>query len=220
MSVIRTALCGEARMDGSHKQQLTFQSFTVHLPRWSPDGNYIVFDGSKDGKTKKIFMISAAGGSPVEMLPGDLRQADPSWSARRQLYRLYRLRSQRRILVQSRAYLCSTVKTHDVSALPDSEGLLSPRWSPDGRISLPRPWIPRNCCSSIRRPGSGTILAHVAVGYLCWSKDSKYLYFDTFGTQPSIERIGIHDTVPEKVVGLEDSTSRLGSFWALVWIGT
>src|ERR1700757_3213086 len=47
-------------------------------------------------------------------------------------------------------------------------------------------------------------LAAVEVGYLSWSKDNKYLYFDTFGTNPSVNRIGVRSRVVEKVVGLQD----------------
>jgi hypothetical protein len=60
-------------------------------------------------------------------------------------------------------------------------------------------------------------LAQVGVGYLSWSKDSKYLYFDTFGTQPSVQRIGIRDRVPEKMVSLEDLHRAWGTYGP--WFG-
>ena len=87
-----------SKIDGTHKQQLTFQSFAVHLPRWSPDGNYIVFDGSKDGKSEEDLSISAAGGSPGGA-PGRPATGRSKLVTRRQLYRLHRFRSQR-ILAQ------------------------------------------------------------------------------------------------------------------------
>jgi hypothetical protein len=45
-------------------------------------------------------------------------------------------------------------------------------------------------------------LAKIGIGYMSWSKDSKYLYFDTFGTAPSVVRIGLRDRAIEKVVDL------------------
>ena len=77
------------------------------------------------------------------------------------------------------------------SALPGSEGLLSPRWSPDGRYIAATTMDSQKLLLFDTGTKKWNELAHVAVGYLCWSKDSKYLYFDTFGTEPSIDRIGI-----------------------------
>jgi Tol biopolymer transport system component len=96
------------------------------------------------------------------------------------------------------------VRTHGVSVLPGSTGLLAPKWSPDGRYIaamtmdsqklllfgiLTRVWVP---------------LAQAAIGYLNWSKDSNYLYFDTFGDAPSIVRIRVRDGTRETVASLKD----------------
>jgi serine/threonine protein kinase/Tol biopolymer transport system component len=205
-----------SQLDGSHKQQLTFQSFAVHLPRWSPDGDYIVFDGSKDGKTKKIFMISAAGGSLVEMLPNDLRQVDPGWSPDGNSV-VFTGSDPKKNSGAVTSIFVLDAKTHNVTALPGSEGMISPRWSPDGRYIAATTMDSQKLLLFDTQTGKWNGLAQVAVGYLCWSKNSKYLYFDTFGTQPSIERIGIHDTVPEKVVGLEDLRRIWGPFGP--WFG-
>src|SRR6185369_7587871 len=59
-----------SKVDGTHKQQLTFPPFAAHLPSWSPDGHRIIFDASTDGKTNKVYLISPEGGDPLEILPG------------------------------------------------------------------------------------------------------------------------------------------------------
>jgi serine/threonine protein kinase/Tol biopolymer transport system component len=192
-----------SKVDGTHKQQLTFPPFTVHLPRWSPDGKDIVFDGSKDGKAKKIYIISAAGGNPVEVLPGKQRQDDPSWSADGNSIVFTGSDPKDRSGAITRI-LVLDVRTHGTAELPDSAGLISPRWSPDGRYIAATTIDSQKLLLFDTRSQKWKELAHVGVGYLCWAKDSKYLYFDTFGSSPSIDRIGIFDRALEKVVSLED----------------
>ena len=205
-----------SKIDGNQKQQLTFQSFAVHQPRWSPDGNYIVFDGSKDGKSKRIYTISAAGGSLTEILPGDLHQADPGWSPEGNSI-VFTGSDPRKNSGAITSIFVVDVKTHNVSVLPGSEGLLSPRWSPDGRYIAATTMDSQKLLLFDTQTKKWDELARVAVGYLCWSKDSKYLYFDTFGAEPSIDRVGLRSKVLEKVVGLEDLRRTWGPFGP--WFG-
>jgi len=205
-----------SKLDGTHKQQLTFQPLAVHLPRWSPDGNYIVFDGAKDGKTTKIYTISAAGGSLIEMLPGDLRQADPGWSPEGNSI-VFTGSDPKKNSGTITSIFVLDVRTHNVSVLPGSEGLLSPRWSPDGRYIAATTMDSQKLLLFDTQTKKWDELTQMGVGYLCWSKDSKYLYFDTFGAQPSIDRIGVHEQVPEKVVGLEELRRTWGPFGP--WFG-
>ena len=205
-----------SKLDGTHKQQLTFESFAVHQPRWSPDGNDIVFDGSKDGKTKKIYTISAAGGSLIEMLPGDLRQADPGWSPDGNSI-VFTGSDPKKNSGAITSIFVLDVRTHNVSVLPGSEGLLSPRWSPDGHFIAATTMDSQKLLLFDTRTRKWDELARVGVGYLCWSKDSRYLYFDTFGAEPSIDRIGLREKVPEKVIGLEDLRRTWGPFGP--WFG-
>jgi Tol biopolymer transport system component len=102
------------------------------MPQWSPDGSEIVFEGSKDGKLKKMYRISAAGGNPTEMIPGDDRQADPSWSSDGNSLVFTGSDPAKNSAALTAIFLLD-VKTHKLSVLPGSAGLLSPRWSPDGR---------------------------------------------------------------------------------------
>ena len=205
-----------SKVDGTHKQQLTFQPFAVHLPRWSPDGNYIVFDGSKDDKTKKIYTTSVAGGSLIEMLPGDLRQADPGWSPDGNSI-VFTGSDPKKNTGTITSIFVLDVKTHRVAVLPGSDGLLSPRWSPDGRYIAATTMDSQKLLLFDTRSKKWDELAHIAVGYLCWSRDSNYLYFDTFGARPSINRIGIRERVPEKVAGLEELRRTWGPYGP--WFG-
>jgi Tol biopolymer transport system component len=57
-----------SRVDGTEKLQLTFGPGGSALPRWSPDAKSIAFMSSPDGKSRKIYLIAADGGSPT-LLP-------------------------------------------------------------------------------------------------------------------------------------------------------
>lgn len=98
------------------------------LPRWSPDGKSIVFFEFFPDKPSKIFEISPDGGSPRQLLPGDSRfQVDPNWSPDGSKIVFggngNDLTEEIRIL---------DLTTQQVATLPGSQGLFSPRWSPDG----------------------------------------------------------------------------------------
>jgi serine/threonine protein kinase/Tol biopolymer transport system component len=117
-----------SRLDGSQRLQLTDSSMVVGLPRWSPDGKRIAFSARKPSEEWKIYVVSADGGSPEQLTPGE-GLLDPTWSP------------DGNFLAYSSEYtdLHSVVRivdlrTHHVSTVPGSEGLFSPHWSRDGRF--------------------------------------------------------------------------------------
>ena len=68
------------RADGTDPVQLTFAPISAGLPRWSPDGSQIAYVATERRKPWKIFVISAQGGTPQELLPQDQGETDPTWS--------------------------------------------------------------------------------------------------------------------------------------------
>jgi Tol biopolymer transport system component len=117
-----------SRLDGTEKVQLTSPPIEVVGPRWSPDGTRIAFTDLQAGKVWKIYTISTAGGIPEEIFPGDsTAEIDPSWWP------------DGRSIIFGRSYLYGKgeilridVTTHQVSSVPGSETIFSPRLSPDG----------------------------------------------------------------------------------------
>jgi len=204
-----------SKLDGSQKQQLTFPPLAVHLPSWSPNGNYITFDGSKDGKTKKIYIIPPEGGRPQEVLLGSQWQGDPSWSADGNSLAFTGSNQNENSGAKTSIFVLD-LTTHKLAALPQSEGLISSRWSPDGRYIAATTMDSQKLMLFDTETRKWNELATVGIGYLNWSKDSKYLYFDSFGTHPAIKRVSIHGGV-EEVLGLEDLHRAWGPYGP--WFG-
>ena len=60
-----------SKVDGSERLQLTFPPLFAILPRWSPDGTQITFMALEPGTPWSLYVISADGGTPEQLTPGD-----------------------------------------------------------------------------------------------------------------------------------------------------
>ena len=97
------------------------------------------------------------------------------------------------------------LKTHQVSTLPGSDGLFSPRWSPDGRYIAALPSSnPDRLLLLDRTTEKWKELCKTFIGYPSWSRDSKYAYFDSPQGDPGFYRVRISDSKLEKIVTLKN----------------
>ena len=96
------------------------------------------------------------------------------------------------------------VNTYQISSLPDSKGLFSPRWSPDGRFVVAMPpnrHIPRLFDFATQRWEE---IANVTADFPIWSRAGDYVYFLHEGDQPSVMRVRIRDRKLERVADLKN----------------
>ena len=190
-----------SRVDGSERLQLSNAPMYASLPWWSPDGKWIAFFSTTAGKTSRIYVVSPAGGGPQELMPQETgSEADPSWSP------------DGKSLAFGAVYAAANsgirvvdMATKEVKALPGSEQLFSPRWSPDGK------WI-----AAIRSNSQSLMLFDVAkqkwtevfeernVSFPVWSKDGAYLYLLSWPEKPAVLRLRISDQKVERVADLKD----------------
>jgi serine/threonine protein kinase len=190
-----------SRADGSDRVQLTYPPVSAGLPRWSPDGAQVAYIGSRPGQPWKIFVISAQGGTPQEILPQDQGESDPVWSPEGK--RLAFGRSTER---ESTGIYVVDLATHQLSAVPGAEKLFSPRWSPDGKYlaaltgdstkMLLFDFKTQKWSDWINEPG--------IIGFPNWSHDSRYVYYDTTNTDhPTFRRVKVGETHSDLLVDLK-----------------
>jgi Tol biopolymer transport system component len=200
-----------SRADGSDRLRLSDPALRAALPHWSPDGKQIVYMSVESGKTWKILVVPAGGGSPQQLIAGDRNQVDANWSP-----------DGKQIVFGDEwsadhpAIQILDTNTHQISTIPGSEGLFSPRWSPDGRyIAALSTDFTRLMLFDfrMRKWSSWLIDSAGAVSYPSWSADSKYLYFEDLVTgEDSIRRIRVGQGKPEGVFVLHGLDRYPGPF--------
>lgn len=206
-----------SRANGRDRLQLTPVSERAALPHWSPDGKQIAYASMKPGASWKLSLVSADGGDPQEVLPGNGSQIDANWSSdggRLMFGNFNKDKSGINIRILD-------FKTHKIKTVPGSDGLFSPRWSPDGRyIAALAPDGTALMLFDFQTQKWTTWQKETAgtVSYPSWSADSKYLYFDDLvNDAEAIRRVKVDSSEPEQVVvlpALERYPGALGP-----WIG-
>jgi Tol biopolymer transport system component len=162
-----------SRVDGSERLQLTNLPVKAALPRWSPDGKRIAFSGLTPGKAWKIFVISADGGSPEKLTPGENSELDPNWSADGQSLVFGEF-----VGSPTSSIYVLNLQTRQVSTLPGPKGLFSPRWSPDGRfISVTTHDGLKMLLFDLTTQTWKELDSGHSYNYPMWSRDAKYIYF-------------------------------------------
>jgi serine/threonine protein kinase/Tol biopolymer transport system component len=201
-----------SKPDGSEKIQLSSPPLFTALPRWSPDGKHLTFYNYSVGKPGQIYLVSAGGGSPQQLLPEDPEpKQDPDWSP-----------DGNRIVFGSvpadinSALRVLDLTTHHVSVLPGSRGLFSPRWSPDGRYIVAMPADSLSLALFDFETQKWSQLAKVRAAFPNWSRDGQYVYFLRWLDNPAVLRVRISDGKVEEVSDLSNlpTTGSIGP-----WLG-
>jgi serine/threonine protein kinase/Tol biopolymer transport system component len=190
-----------SKLDGTQRLQLTYPPLYVSLPRWSPDGKEIAFFSTTSGALSRVYVVSADGGAVQELLPkDDHAQADPYWSPDGNSIVFGGLYGAAKAGIR-----ILDLKTHQLTTLPDSTQLFSPRWSPDGKYM-----------AAVRSDSQSLLIFDFAkqkwsepfkgrnVSFPDWSKNSQYLYILSWPENPAVFRIRISDNKVERVADLKD----------------
>jgi DNA-binding winged helix-turn-helix (wHTH) protein/Tol biopolymer transport system component len=207
-----------SRIDGSDRVQLTFPPMRVLLPKWSPDGRQVAFSATFPGRSWNIYLISAEGGTPKQLLPDAEDRVDVNWSLDgNSLF----FGSFGGMLHGPHPISILDLRTTRISTLPGSVGLSSPRLSPDGRYICATTWDSFRLMLFDFTTQQWTQLSGPEVGYQSWSHDGRYIYFERkLGHTGSarVERIRVSDRKSETIVDLKNlGRSATGTFTE--WIG-
>jgi Tol biopolymer transport system component/predicted Ser/Thr protein kinase len=194
-----------SRTDGSDKFQLTYPPISAVLPRWSPDGTQIAFVDVESGKHWKIMLMPSSGGTPTDVYAENLDQVDPTWSpdSKRLVFgRLPTPGSTNQLDIRA-----LDLASHQISVIPGSEDLFSPRWSPDGQNILALSENSKKLMLYDAKIGkwSEWVNEPGAIAFPTWSWDGSYVYYDRVSTdQPSLRRVRLGDNHSELLTDLKD----------------
>jgi serine/threonine protein kinase/Tol biopolymer transport system component len=189
-----------SRTDGNERLQLTDASSYAGLPRWSPDRSKVVYVSIRPGSPWKMFLVSAQGGSPEEILPTDQGESDPSWSPDGR-----KIAFGRDPALHAGIHIVD-LATHRVTDVPESQDFFSPRWSPDGRYLAALTWDSAKLMRYDLETQKWTEWIHEpgAVGFPNWSQDGKYVYYDTsFRQQTTFRKVKVGETRSDLVLDLQ-----------------
>ena len=201
-----------SKADGSEKIQLSSPPLVPGWPRWSPDGRRIAFYNYSVGKPGNIYLVSADGGSPEQLLPEDPEpKQDPDWSP-----------DGTKIIFggasadYNSAIRVVDLRTHQVDALPRSRGLYSPRWSPDGSYVVAMPADSLGLVLFDFKTQKWLQLAKVRAAFPNWSKDGRAVYFLRWLEHPALMRVQLGDRQVGQVSDLTNfpTTGNIGP-----WLG-
>jgi eukaryotic-like serine/threonine-protein kinase len=198
-----------SKVDGTQKLQLAFPPMQAYLPRWSPDGKQIAFFGHPPGEPWQIYVVPAAGGSPELIYRSGANLADPSWSPDGKSLAF----GENSLNNQGSAVYVLDLKTRNASKLPGSDGLFSPRWSPNGRYIAAIPLDSLKLMLFDLTTQKWTELAKIFVAYPTWSRDGRYLYFDgILDNQEGYFRLQVSDRKLERILSLKGFQAAGGAF--------
>jgi len=208
-----------SKLDGSERLQLTFPPAQVLAPRWSPDGKRIVFSDMPPGKPTKIYSVAADGGVREQLTTGESTDFAPSWSADGNSL----VFGHSPYLAKDTSALAIEVldlKTRQVSVLPGSKGLWHPACAPAGQYISALAADSQAIMLFNTATRKWTELARTAVNSPAWSRDSQYIFFDSYPTRDkAVFRVRIRDHKLERVGDLAAFRRAESGGWTLPWMG-
>ena len=192
-----------SRLDGREKIQLTSSPLRVYAPRWSPDGSQIAFMDVSSDTPWKIRLVPATGGSAEVIVQGETDVEDPTWTPDGKVIVFSKNRA-------SGGIYRLDLNSKKISRVPNSDGLFSPRLSPDGRyISALTVSMAELKLFDTTTERWSSLAEGVQLSFNEWSHDGRYIYFrGNQGGAARLLRVRIVDSELEEILNLKDFPQR------------
>jgi serine/threonine protein kinase len=203
------------RSDGSDRLKLSPAPLFIDSTSWSPDSRQIAMSASEGGASGKLrlYLVAAAGGILRRLDVGHYNVIAPSWDPDGQAITFNDVVNPGTSTLRS-----FDLKTKALTDIPDSNDLVSPVRSPDGRYLAVTTITGDKLRLFTFSTQRWSDLATTQVGSFKWSADSSFIYFDNgFSTDPSVFRVRVADSKVEKLVSLKDFR-RVVTPWS-AWLG-
>ncbi len=196
-----------AAADGTQKIQVTPDAFNVFMARWSPDGQRLAIMARQPGKAWQIYLVAASGGDVQPVLKELRNAADPSWSADGESLVYGRVNDALGKENSERTLHIVHLKTGEIEEIAGSDGLFSPRWSPDGKYIAALTLDQRQVRLYDVAAKTWKTLAGDSGADPAWSSDSRYLYVHrSLDPSQPIDRIAIPGGQMQELIKLAGSS--------------
>jgi len=190
-----------SRVDGTQKLQLTTAGQGgAFLPSWSPEGKQIIFSMGESTKRARLNLISADGGTPRVLTGTEFDAVCASWLPDGKSVVFLEMRG----VPSTSVTKIINIETLQVTEVHDSTGVFDPVASPDGRYIAGPSINGRKLMLFDFTTQKWSDLLTMNVGWTSWSRDSKYIYFDTGLTEnPAFYRVRVADRKLERIADLK-----------------
>lgn len=169
-----------SRADGSERLQLMLPPWHIFVMKWSPTNDRLAVMAQRSGSPWELYLVDAAGGSIERVLEESRNEADPDWSNDSRMLVFGRVPDVMGADNLPKAIYMVDLKTHQVSEVPGSAGLFSPRLSPDGRYIAAVRTDQKALMLFDRASQKWQLLTQHDVGDPVWSHDSRAIFFQDF----------------------------------------
>lgn len=191
-------------LDGSNRMQLTQPPDMVINPRWSPDSKEIVFETmSPNHQHQSIHRVSAEDGTPLWLMSEEsANMNDANWSPDGTKV-LFGRGLGYGFATGKRDLRVVDLKSRQVTIVPGSDDMWSPRWSPDGRYAVAFRGVVGLQLFDFATQTWRTLPHNGDAEYFSFSHDGRFIYFIQRGPDQAIFRISVAAGVEERLVNLK-----------------
>jgi len=206
-----------SKLDGSQRSQLTYPPLQAHLPRSSPDGKQIAFMASEPGQPWKLYVISSFGGTAQPLTNEKVNESDLTWMPDGKSIVFGHMPWLQYANSSESGIEILDINTRQVSPLSGSQGLFSPRMSPDGRYLAALSADSKKLMLYEFASRKWSQLAQATFAYDNWSHDSRYIYLEDYSQGDDIVRVSAQGGPLQRLESVKD-VPRGSDPWAS-WLG-
>jgi DNA-binding winged helix-turn-helix (wHTH) protein/Tol biopolymer transport system component len=172
-----------SRADGSERQSLVSGLSSISEVQWSPDSTRVLFHALDSAKSERFFVTPAEGGPSTQLSLGSGHN-EADWGPDGKTIVFAKWMTEGEVTQAQSGIFLLDLRTSQIVKVPDSEGLIHPISSPDGRFLAAvtnfdlhpdqptRAMLYDTRLQKWREIARGRLLNPVR-----WSKDSRSLYY-------------------------------------------